>query len=77
PSPTNERSLHKTFAGLVRAALTDGEPAEPETVLHEHGDVHWSPQAAPSDVIAGALRKTPRPVDIPLAEMPAGRRVGL
>ncbi|WP_166824605.1 UvrD-helicase domain-containing protein [Thalassoroseus pseudoceratinae] len=37
------RSLHATFAGLLRSALTDGSPTCPtETVLWEHGDPEWA-----------------------------------
>ncbi|MCA9206404.1 MAG: PD-(D/E)XK nuclease family protein, partial [Planctomycetales bacterium] len=41
PSSETERSLHKTFGGLVRAALTDGERIEPQAIAFEHGDKHW------------------------------------
>ena len=37
PSADNERSLHKTFGGLLRAALTDGRPLAPEQTAYETG----------------------------------------
>ncbi len=42
PSRENERSLPKTYAGLLRSALTDGGLENPpQKVLYEHGDKHW------------------------------------
>ncbi len=42
PSRENERSLPKTYAGLLRSALTDGRlEIPPEKTLYEHGDKHW------------------------------------
>ena len=41
PSKPKERTLLRTFAGLLRAALSDGQPAAPETVLYEHGQRRW------------------------------------
>ncbi len=41
PSPQNERSLRKTSAGVLRAALTDGSSLPPETIAYEHGDREW------------------------------------
>ena len=41
PSADNERSLHKTFGGVLRAALTDGQKLEPEQFAYETGDRQW------------------------------------
>jgi ATP-dependent helicase/nuclease subunit A len=42
PSRQNEKTLPATWAGLLRAALTDGRPVQPMTLLYQHGDPHWS-----------------------------------
>ncbi len=41
PSADNERTLHKTFGGLLRAALTDGSRLGPEQIAYETGDRAW------------------------------------
>lgn len=41
PSKENEHALPKTYAGLLRAALSDGKPIPPKSVLFEHGDPQW------------------------------------
>ncbi len=41
PSRANERTLHKTFAGLLRAALTGQEKLEPGTTAFQVGDPNW------------------------------------
>jgi ATP-dependent exoDNAse (exonuclease V) beta subunit len=41
PSADNEKSLHKTFGGLLRAALTDGRPLAPRQLAYETGDPQW------------------------------------
>ena len=38
PSKDNERTIPSTWAGLLRAALTNGQTTAPATVLYEHGD---------------------------------------
>jgi ATP-dependent exoDNAse (exonuclease V) beta subunit len=35
PSAENEKSLHKTYGGLLRAALTDGNRLAPEQVAYQ------------------------------------------
>ncbi len=47
PSGQREKSLHKTWAGLLRAALTDGAPTAPEQVLYETGDPQWYTRLTP------------------------------
>ncbi len=41
PSSANERSLHKTPAGLLRAALTDGKPLQPKETAYRCGEQDW------------------------------------
>lgn len=41
PSAANERTLPKTFAGLLRAALTDCKPLAPEKRVFHCGDPQW------------------------------------
>src|SRR5882724_5867375 len=41
PSRPNERTIPKTFAGIVRTALYGGAKADPEAVLYEHGMPDW------------------------------------
>jgi ATP-dependent helicase/nuclease subunit A len=41
PSRPNEKTIPKTFAGIVRTALYGGAKAEPEAVLYEHGMPNW------------------------------------
>jgi ATP-dependent helicase/nuclease subunit A len=42
PSAVNEKTWPKTFAGVLRGALAPGQPAQPGTLLHQHGDADWS-----------------------------------
>ncbi|HEX5102552.1 MAG TPA: 3'-5' exonuclease, partial [Pirellulaceae bacterium] len=41
PAAANERSLPKTYAGLLRAALAAGTPATGTKMLYEHGNPQW------------------------------------
>ena len=41
PSPAREKSLRRYASHLLRAALTDGQPAPPETLLYESGSPSW------------------------------------
>jgi hypothetical protein len=41
PSAGNERSLHKTFGGLLRTALTDGRRLASGESAYETGDREW------------------------------------
>ena len=45
PSAKNEKNIPGTAAGVLREALTEGAPTEPETVLFEHGDPDWYAKA--------------------------------
>ena len=41
PARPNERTMPKSFAGLLRATLAPGKPALPDVTLYEHGDAKW------------------------------------
>jgi ATP-dependent helicase/nuclease subunit A len=41
PSKVNENKWPKTFAGVLRGAFAPGQPAQPETLLFQHGDAEW------------------------------------
>jgi ATP-dependent helicase/nuclease subunit A len=83
PSLPSEKSLHKTFAGLLRASLTDGKRAAPETFLFEHGDREWWRQPDRSAAAKAVMPPMPAPQDAPaplvVRVKPAGgaRRRGL
>lgn len=49
PSKRNERTLPKTFAGLLRGALCTEAQAPPETLLYEHGTAAWQTGTAMVD----------------------------
>jgi ATP-dependent exoDNAse (exonuclease V) beta subunit len=55
PARKNERSLPKTFAGLLRATLAPHQPAKPQTVLYTHGDPQWDQKPLPRQTAAGDL----------------------
>src|SRR5206468_2979789 len=42
PPKPNEKSLPKTFAGLLRTTLAPDVKPEPGVTLYEHGDPNWS-----------------------------------
>lgn len=87
PARDNERSLHKTFAGLLRATLAPGHPAEPLTTLYAHGDPQWhqkvpshkaAAQSQPSEpASAAALRLAAAVPRVRLAPEPASTARGL
>jgi len=71
-------SLRKEFAGLLRAALTEPEPAAAESVLYECGDREWYATPVPGvPAEAGAAPRTPEqlpPLTIKLAAPAAAAR---
>jgi ATP-dependent helicase/nuclease subunit A len=71
-SPTEKGPLCNT-AGLVRAALTDGQPAPPSSILYEHGDRAWATAAT----TAGTGRTATAPVAAGPTDDPAGPKVKL
>jgi ATP-dependent exoDNAse (exonuclease V) beta subunit len=75
PPKENERTLPKTWAGLLRAALTDGRPLSAGQFAYEHGDPHWHKHAPP----AAPPAEGPPPLAASLTLAPASglRRRGL
>lgn len=66
PSKDNEKSMPRTFAGMLRSALTDGKAAPAHSVLFECGDPHWlrslaSPRPS-SETGTVSPEATPRPI---------------
>ena len=56
PSAENEKSLHATFSGVLRAALTGGGKLAPRTIAYENGAPQWfiatepaKPSVSPTD----------------------------
>jgi ATP-dependent exoDNAse (exonuclease V) beta subunit len=76
PAKANERSMPKTFAGLVRAALAADKKAEPGQTLYEHGDRQWFKQLAAekSPPVKTAVQPVPTTIRLapPLAERDRG-----
>jgi ATP-dependent helicase/nuclease subunit A len=81
PAAANERSLPKTFGGLLRATLALGKPASGGQVLYEHGDAQWW-RTLPAPAGAGAVQPESDgtrsvPATIALAPPKARRTKGL
>ena len=74
PSAGNERNLPKSSAGLLRAALTDGQRLAGDCVAYCSGDPHWHEKLAPVPVVAATstIHAADRPIT--LAPMPADLR---
>lgn len=78
----NERSLPKTYAGLIRAALTDGSAPSPGSVLFEAGAPDWYQQTHPATGAEPAPASPPeeapaeKAVQITFAPMEGGRLRG-
>ncbi|APZ93172.1 UvrD-helicase domain-containing protein [Fuerstiella marisgermanici] len=87
PSRKSEKKVPKTISGLLRSALTNGAPAEPEQQLYEHGQPDWcaghsdaARTSSDTDATAVASAVPPAPVTtsgIRFATMPRGRERGL
>ena len=77
PSPDGEKSLHRTFGGLLRAALTVGSRLTPEQIAYETGDREWftSPGVERTSSVAEVALKAESlaPLEVKLAA-PAERR---
>lgn len=54
PAKASEKSLPKTFAGILRATLAADKPATPSAMLYEHGDSAWSNSKSATARRAGA-----------------------
>ena len=78
PSAPSEKVLPRTVAGLLRAALSDGQPVAAHQTLYEHGDREWYTRLGrgvePPPVLAERITERPRPLFLPLNR---GRRRGL
>lgn len=74
PSAANERSLHKTSAGLLRAALTDGQPLGAAETVFQTGDARWYQQGEPRQAVSRGRAARATLPKISLAPMPAGSR---
>jgi len=77
PSAGNERSLHKTFGGLLRAALKGDERLAPGQIAYETGDREWfrnpGVDLKPSAAQVAARAQLLSPLKVKLAS-PAKRR---
>jgi ATP-dependent exoDNAse (exonuclease V) beta subunit len=79
PAKANERKLRRTFSGLLRAALTDGQPPAAATIIYQTGNPDWHVSAArpprpePAKAAAAASDdETSEVLEVRLA--PAGQR---
>lgn len=77
PSTPTERSLYKTFGGLLRATLTDGNRLESEQIAYTCGDAKWfeNPgiERTPSESEILTQEESLAPIAVQLAP-PAERR---
>jgi ATP-dependent exoDNAse (exonuclease V) beta subunit len=84
PAKANEKSMPKTFAGVLRATLAAGQPAAAGSTLYEHGDPKWflartregEAPVEPRVVGDAAARREPRP-SVQLAPSAERRHRGL
>ncbi len=76
PSKENEKSLPRTFAGLLRASLTNGSQAPAAAVLFEKGDCHWMLASPPADVRQddGQVESARSTASVPIQLAPTERR---
>lgn len=86
PSSPSEKQLPKRYAGLLRAALTTGEPLSPGALVYECGDAAWfrrteekpaaPPAEAPSEVrvTLAAARRRRRLERVAPSQLEGGRR---
>ncbi|QDU95617.1 UvrD-helicase domain-containing protein [Lignipirellula cremea] len=76
PSKKSEKQLLRTAAGMLRAALTDGQFAEPSSLLFELGDPQWYASSTPTelpDVVAETTDEEPLVVTLnPAPSRPRG-----
>ena len=79
PSARSEKTIPRTAAGLVRAALTDGKPLKSDLKFYEDGDTNWY-LAHPEDGPPAPVRRKlsmPASPGIQLAPCAEPRRIGL
>jgi ATP-dependent helicase/nuclease subunit A len=72
PAKPTERSLPKTFAGLLRATLGGGKPAIGGATLYEHGDAKWFARGKREG--AAPIREGEAPAEPPRPNEPTARR---
>lgn len=72
PRPS-ERSLPKTYAGLVRASLTDGAPPGPGQLLFETGDPDWYQKKSAGRPETEPAASPAEPEQITFAPLEGGR----
>ena len=81
PSSKSEKALPRTAAGLLRAALSDGSPLAPETVVYENGEPDWFRQIDPTrsgtTLKPDAAVEVPTPLIVQLASSPSRGARGL
>ena len=65
PSKANERSLPNNFAGLLRVALKDDAPVEPQQVIFQHGDPEWFRRRPAHKPARGEIAGRPVQADVP------------
>ncbi|MBW3599411.1 MAG: UvrD-helicase domain-containing protein [Planctomycetes bacterium] len=65
PSAAGSRKPCKTYAGLLRSALTDGAPLSPDSTAYACGDPNWHEQALA--LKAAEAAKAPAPPELPPA----------
>ncbi|MEQ8789203.1 MAG: UvrD-helicase domain-containing protein [Pirellulaceae bacterium] len=72
----------KSYAGLLRAALSERKDAPPETTLYEHGDPHWYTHADGVETVEARVESAGdaeafEPLQVQLAATPSRRTRGL
>jgi ATP-dependent exoDNAse (exonuclease V) beta subunit len=59
PAKASEKSLPKTFAGMLRATLAADKPTMPSATLYEHGNPAWMSSAVPGRIEKAAAADQP------------------
>jgi ATP-dependent exoDNAse (exonuclease V) beta subunit len=79
PSRPSEKTVPKTLAGIVRAALCDGATAAPDAVLYEHGVPDWQQYPMKQTAIDGPQVEnevSEEPEELTIQLRPSGARRG-
>ncbi len=75
PSSASEKKLPKKPSGLLRAALTDGQPLEPETIAFSRGEPRWYEHTQPPISSESVAIVQPAKLKVKLASMPHDSRL--
>ncbi|MFO7906021.1 MAG: UvrD-helicase domain-containing protein [Pirellulaceae bacterium] len=75
PSGKSERRLHKTPAGLLRGALTDGSPVGPRERPYRCGNPRWFDHERPRDTSQPRGAVASEHINVKLAAMPRDPRL--